>query len=424
MHQTMKNLFEIQKSLTLSMISLQGHRGVSSGLGYHKQAPLSGLPIRYHFRVTRESIPTVFSQTTNSLYSSRTVAIAENRLPRNRCLPFALSTMLTKGSGIGSISVLQSLGERHYYYSTKSFVKKVISTLSCCLKPAADVTADQTGELSALQAMTRQVEVDITSGLAEEITSQQITVYHTGEASTSQTLPVTRPKLSLFHSLMRQQITGPCEQQKESFIVAELAKRFIPTGPRFSLCEEYMQVIGLRDKCEKGTEDEFKFLSLCPSLTWYGWLYRETQKQKTGAEYEEIRFCLNEIRNLSQESLYSCVFLHPLLECLVKESSKRAFSFEPTFEKACEVLHTREILSPTQERHHALKFRDLLNELAHWEKRVMAAALHIPASILRSNIGLEPEPRIAPLGKVEVFLHRLMLEAQETLQIRKHKKDC
>jgi hypothetical protein len=251
----------------------------------------------------------------------------------------------SKGSGIGSISVLQSLGGRHY--STKIFVNKLISTLSCCLKPAADVMADQTGELSALQAMTRQVEVDITSGLAEEITSQQITVYHTGEASTSQTLPVTRPKLSLFHSLMRQQITGPCERQKDSFIVAELAKRFIPTGPRFSLCEEYKQVIGLRDKCGKGllpTEDEFKFISLCPSLTWYRWLYRETQKQKTGAEYEEIRFCLNEIRNLSQESLYSCVFLHPLLECLVRESSKRALSFEPTFEKACEVLHTREIL--------------------------------------------------------------------------------
>ena len=94
MHQTMKNLFEIQKSLTLSMISLRGHRGVSSGLGYQKQAlPLSGLPVRYHFRVTRESTPTVFS---NSLYSSRTVAIAENRLPRNRCLPFALSPMVIR----------------------------------------------------------------------------------------------------------------------------------------------------------------------------------------------------------------------------------------------------------------------------------------------------------------------------------------
>ena len=79
---------------------------------------------------------------------------------------------------------------------------------------------------------------------------------------------------------MRQQIT----LASDSFIVAELAKRFIPTGLRFNLCEEYMKIIGLREKCEKGTEDEFKFLSLCPSVTWYGWLFRETQKQKTGAE--------------------------------------------------------------------------------------------------------------------------------------------
>lgn len=77
------------------------------------------------------------------------------------------------------------------------------------------------------------------------------------------------------------------------------------------------------------------------------------------------------------------------------------------------------ILIPTQERYHALRFRDLLGELGYWEKRVMAAALHIDAVILRANIGLPPEPQIAPLGKVEVFLHRLMLEAQaqETSQI-------
>lgn len=46
------------------MISLQGHRGVSSGLGYLKQAPSSfrGLPVRCHSRVTQEFISNVFSQ--------------------------------------------------------------------------------------------------------------------------------------------------------------------------------------------------------------------------------------------------------------------------------------------------------------------------------------------------------------------------
>jgi hypothetical protein len=48
----------------------------------------------------------------------------------------------------------------------------------------------------------------------------------------------------------------------------------------------------------------------------------------------------------------------------------------------------------------------------------MAAALHIPAVILRSHIGLEPEPRIAPWGKAEVFLRRLMvMEAQEQITL-------
>ena len=313
---------------------------------------------------------------------------------------------------------------------TKSFFNKVISTLSCCLKPAADVTADQTRELSALQAMTRQVGdcVDIASGeesgLAEE--SQQITAYHTGEASTSQTLPVARPqpKLSLFHSLLQQQITGPCEQQKESFIVSSLAKRFIPGSPEFSLCEEYVRVIGFREKCGKGllpTElDEFKFLSLCPSLTWSRWLFRETSKHKTGAEYAEIRFCLGEILKFSNESLYSGVFLHSLLRDLVFEGTKRAFSFEPTLESVWQVLLNGKILSPTQERYHAFRLRDLLGELGYWEKRIMAAALHIGAVTLRAHVGLPPKPQIVP---IEVFLpfyiDGLMLEAQaqETSQI-------
>ena len=42
------------------MISPQGHRRVSCGLGYLKQAP-KGLPVRCHFRVTRESISNVLS---------------------------------------------------------------------------------------------------------------------------------------------------------------------------------------------------------------------------------------------------------------------------------------------------------------------------------------------------------------------------
>lgn len=57
----MTNQFDTKKSLTLSMISLQGHRGVSSGLGYPKQAPLSRLLVRCRFRVTRESISNVLS---------------------------------------------------------------------------------------------------------------------------------------------------------------------------------------------------------------------------------------------------------------------------------------------------------------------------------------------------------------------------
>lgn len=57
----MTNQFDTKKSLTLSMISPQGHRGVSCGLGYLKQAPKKGLPVRCHFRVTRESISNVLS---------------------------------------------------------------------------------------------------------------------------------------------------------------------------------------------------------------------------------------------------------------------------------------------------------------------------------------------------------------------------
>lgn len=109
------------------------------------------------------------------------------------------------------------------------------------------------------------------------------------------------------------------------------------------------------------------------------------------------------------------MFLHPLLECLVEESRKQAFYFEPIFEEACQALHTRKILSSTQKRHHALRIRDLLNEIAYWERRIMAATLHFP--ILIPKNGSEPELPIVPWGRIEVFLRRLMSEAQETLQI-------